>query len=1020
MCDTLKPGMEVQDIRDRSKRGTITDGPEMRGGREKVRIEWHMGASTWLPCHLVVPAASDTTVEGLLADRAFGGHEDFVRNYTHRKLLTPVDDTLYSLSASRTKVMPHQFKPLIKFLESMHRRFLIADEVGLGKTIEAGIVISELRARETLGGVLVLCPNHLRDKWRTELQRRFDEEFTVVAKRSDWLQRSAMFEREGTGHARLIVGHKTLASRRILEHAEQGVPSFDLLIIDEAHYGRNPATLLRRLLAELADAANQVLLLTATPLQTRVQNLLSLLRLLDEDAFRSADQFERRLEVNRQMVRAEIVLRRASASVEARREAAGSAIAELAGLGTWDRVFFGLAGEDGLDSVEQMLGAAQTTAEPFELVAAAADRLRELNLLSPYITRTRKVDVQETCERRVRIVRPDLTPEEVEFYRAASGWMRDVVERRYGRERVAFLTREPERRLASCFHGFWQTVSRHGLGPKVDPNPPPEHVRRAYEGLGVRDTKYDVLRETLGALGDQDPSAKAIVFASFRPTISYLSRRLAEDGFDHEVIHGQVPMDPVDAQKDERGRRVRRFTDDDQCRVLVSSNVGGEGLDLQRASVVVNYDLPWNPSVVEQRIGRVDRYGQQRPVIHVANLILPDTVEDLVFTRLIERLHLFREVVGDLAAVLGSIVRKLSTDFLTQEISPEEVERRLAAAEARGRNQLRHRMELLSRENEFIAYDQDFMDLLKALDAEGRTFRPAEIFQVCAGIITKHFKKSSLRRVADDEAASDDQICQLTADFHLREMLKRSAPRSTVVSRTLAQFREDSPVRVTFDGQTAERNPDVPLLTTRHPFVRALVRYAEGADPFHPVTALTVQDERADGRFESGLLTLFEASLIFGAEAPRRYLLPLIVLSSGEILEESESRRILRLALDRGRTMSAAGTPDGEVLRGLFRVCWRQAEEHLEGLSNRIREKEERRLRPRVAEVQARYRRRITSALERAATARRRGYLERGVRIDRYRRQLERDLDREVAKLQRLPEPEETITPVGAAWVRMA
>jgi hypothetical protein len=98
------------------------------------------------------------TLEGLLRSGSFGGHEDFVRNFTHRKLVHPVDDTLYTLHASRTRLLPHQFKPLLRFLDSMHRRYLIADEVGLGKTIEAGIILSELRARASLGGVMILCP----------------------------------------------------------------------------------------------------------------------------------------------------------------------------------------------------------------------------------------------------------------------------------------------------------------------------------------------------------------------------------------------------------------------------------------------------------------------------------------------------------------------------------------------------------------------------------------------------------------------------------------------------------------------------------------------------------------------------------------------------------------------------------------------------------------------------------------------------------------------------------------------
>ena len=653
---------------------------------------------------------------------------------------------MYSLSASRTQLLAHQFKPLVKFLESVHRRYLIADEVGLGKTIEAGIIISELRARQALGGVLVICPNHLRDKWRTELQVRFDEEFQVITSRREWLSRTRTWEKDGTEQARFIVGHKTIASRRLLEEAEEGVPSFDLIIVDEAHYARNTATVFRRLLGELADAASQLLLLTATPLQTHVDNLLSLLRLLDEAAFRNRALFEDRIEANRRLVRAEIFLRRAGPSAQDRIAAAAAAREELQHLGVLHRWTFGLDDGGRLTGVEDLLEEFVPGEGAFEAIASAADRLRDLNLLSPYITRTRKVDVQDTCQRRVRAVRPDLSPEERQFYDLAVQWLKDAVAQRYGRDRVAFLTREPERRLASCFHGFWRRMVRRGLGKDAELGYPPRHVQAAYDQIGDTDTKYEHVLDTLKRLWTEDPTAKVLLFASFRATIRYLRRRLEEDGIEHEWIHGGVPMDPVDPERDERGKRVRRFLFDPACRVLISSNVGGEGIDLQAASVVVNYDLPWNPSVIEQRIGRVDRFGQLRSVVQVLNVILPQTVEDLIFTRLIDRLHLFQETVGDIAAVLGPIVSTLSAEFLSQEHSPEEIEVRLNDAEFRGRNQLTNRRELLLRENEFIAFDQDFMDVIKGLDAEGRTFRPVEVFRVCEGIIQRHFKRSFLRR----------------------------------------------------------------------------------------------------------------------------------------------------------------------------------------------------------------------------------------------------------------------------------
>jgi hypothetical protein len=609
-----------------------------------------------------------------------------------------------------------------------------------------------------------------------------------------------------------------------------------------------------------------------------------------------------------------------------------------------------------------------------------------------------------------------MTAAEREFYEVTVDWLRELVRSQYGATRVGFLTREPERRLASSFHGFWDALIRNGLGPRIDSGPPPAHVRRAYEILGQTDTKYDVLKTTLDHLWQEDGCAKVLVFASFRPTIAYLSRRLRADGVNHQVIHGAVPMDPINEEKDERGRRVRNFLADDRCRVLLSTNIGGEGLDLQVASAVVNYDLPWNPSIVEQRIGRIDRFGQKRSVIHVRNVILPDTVEDLVFSRLLDRLQLFQDVVGDLAAIIGSIVRTLSTEFLSQTFSHEEAQRRLAEAEHRARNAIADGRKLLEREGEFIAYDQDFMDVIRDYDATGRTVRPRDIVQVCEGIIHRHFRPSFLRPHQQQVNEGADAIFELSLDFTLREMLRHRPVQSASMLRFLGRFLEDVPALVTFDGRVAEEHPEMTLLTSRHPFVRGLVNYSQDADPFHQVAAVGLDD---DGGVEAGpgLLTLFESTLKWGNQAPRRSLIPFMVSLDGTILSEDASRRVMRIALDSGRSISPGHAPPGSMLERMFMAAQARALEHVESLANRMRQNEERRRRPRIAEIRTRFDRRIAGASERAAHARRHDDPERAARIDRYRKRMEREKVRLIERLTRVAESEEIIMPVGAAWI---
>lgn len=1020
MVAEFKIGDSVQDTRKRKKKGRITDPPRMKGGRMMARVEWDDGSASWLPLRLLDHASQERSVSALLADRAFGGHDDFVRNYTHRKLLTPVDDTLYSLIASRTQLLPHQFKPLVRFLESVHRRFLIADEVGLGKTIEAGIIISELRARRNLGGVLVICPNHLRDKWHAELMTRFEEEFEVCAKRKAWMDLCDQYQDESTEGLRVIVGQKTLGARKLLAQAEQGVPTFDLIIVDEAHYARNTATLFRRILGELADAANQLLLLTATPLQTQVENLLSLLRLIDEPAFRNKELFGRRLQTNRTLVRAEGIIRKSSKDSASVAESATAAEEELGELDSGQISAFGLDRENRLVRVRGKLQVLQSMEEPtISDLSPIAEDLRNLNLLAPYITRTRKTEVQRTCERRVEAVRPELTADEQAFYSDTVRWIKERIRERHGEESVTFLSREPERRLASSFHGFWRHLVGRAQAEDTLLGEPPPHLFRAYQAIRRTDTKYAKLRSALRRLEDADPKAKVLVFASFRASIAYLSHRFSRDGIQHEWIHGGIHMDPTDEEKNERGRRIRRFLTDPETRVLISSNVGGEGLDLQAASVVVNYDLPWNPAVVEQRIGRVDRFGQERDAIQVLNIILPDTVEDLIFTRLMDRLHLFQETIGDLAQVLGPLVRQLSTDFLHQDLSPEEIQRRLDDSVWRGENNLKHRQELLKREGEFIAFDEEFSNHLKGLEDSGQTMRPDEIAGVCVGVVEQHFPASILREYEFEANGEPIRgVFELVLDYHLREELVKALRQSgsSVLRRFVAKFPEGKPRLVTFDGRVAEANPLLVLLTTRHPFVRALVRFNEDGDLFHPVSAVVLQGSAA-ANTTSGLLTLSEAELQFGVQL-RRYLLPVFVTQDGSKPVE-EGRKILRRTLDRGKASTGAEAPKSETLVKMLQEGSRAAEDHLDSLANRLLDIEQSRIRPRVAEAEARYDRRIANTRERLWEAKHQTEPdEKRIKgIEKYLRSLFREKKRKLEELSRTPELEQRIKPVGASWI---
>jgi hypothetical protein len=184
------------------------------------------------------------------------------------------------------------------------------------------------------------------------------------------------------------------------------------------------------------------------------------------------------------------------------------------------------------------------------------------------------------------------------------------------------------------------------------------------EALRTHDTKFNGLFQHLQKFWAEFPDDKVIIFSAFKPTLRYLSDRFESDGISHEVLHGSV--------KESREAILERFASDMSKRLLLSSEVGSEGVDLQFCWVVVNYDLPWNPMKVEQRIGRVDRLGQSKEKVSIVNLLYDETIDAKIYFRLFERLKLTENALGSFEAVLGDPIRDMERKLLDPELTDEQ------------------------------------------------------------------------------------------------------------------------------------------------------------------------------------------------------------------------------------------------------------------------------------------------------------------------------------------------------------
>ncbi|MRS03009.1 hypothetical protein EG832_07270, partial [bacterium] len=244
------------------------------------------------------------------------------------------------------------------------------------------------------------------------------------------------------------------------------------------------------------------------------------------------------------------------------------------------------------------------------------------------------------------------------------------------------------------------------------------------------DSKYDKLRNMLL---DVVPDEKAVIFAYYRPTLAYLKRRLSDDGISVTVIHGGI-------HNEQRWVEIERFKDVRGPRILLSSEVGSEGIDLQFCRVLVNYDLPWNPMRVEQRIGRIDRVGQQAKRLSIVNFKVKDTVEERLYDRLHSKLARFANSLGDLESVIGKEVQQLTLELLSKDLTPEQEVILMEQAERVIEDRLLQ-MQALEESGDALIALSDYVQRKVEEDKEkGRYLQPDEMEEYLADFFEREFR----------------------------------------------------------------------------------------------------------------------------------------------------------------------------------------------------------------------------------------------------------------------------------------
>jgi SNF2 family DNA or RNA helicase len=497
-----------------------------------------------------------------------------LRREAERIALVPGFDRLISLDANAIKELPHQIDVAQRVLRQMGGRAILADEVGLGKTIEASIIYKELAMRGLARRALILTPASLVGQWQGELEEKFFEHFDAPTDADDW-----------DGVTKAIVSHDRARSRR---HAEEILRHhWDLVIVDEAHKIKSHRGATYQFIEKIER--DFILLLTATPLQNDLRELYNLVTLLRPGQ-----------------------------------------------LGTWEEF-----------RAEHLVSGDHRQPRDPEALRA---------LTHEVMIRTRRSSVVDDLNlppRRPRQPEVKLTTAERDLYDRTTQFLRRLYKEGFVPKAAAEEGEKPARQgvvqLAVIHLRQRLCSSSKALAESLEHLAESERIRPEYRTIArqlaqrAQKIKTHAKLNVLTAVLKETPD-RVVVFSDHRPTIDLIAQRVEALGR-KAIVYWGAHSTP------ERDKRIRAFHADERS-VLIATRAGSEGRNLQFCNVLVNYDLPWNPMVVEQRIGRLHRIGQTREV-HIINLAAAGTIESYILQLLDRKIKLFELVVGELDLILG-------------------------------------------------------------------------------------------------------------------------------------------------------------------------------------------------------------------------------------------------------------------------------------------------------------------------------------------------------------------------------
>jgi superfamily II DNA or RNA helicase len=654
---------------------------------------------------------------------------------------------------------PYQFRPLLKYIENSRNRILIADETGLGKTIEAAyIIINEIYQSQSKR-ILIVCPASLREKWKHELWNRFGLPFDIVSSYE-------LFSRIMNDDFEFYyIVSQDSGRKKELSDILNCLPEnmIDLLIIDEIHnlIGRSGETIRRTFGQNLSLISKGVVGLSATPIQIDLMDFNRIFDIVDPEMI-SQSNFNSFMETNNLLIKFSTLLEKKSLTLDDKKT-----LVYYLNRYEESMLDFGIKITLIMDYIKNKLNVDEISLlEKHNLTK----KLYDTSPITKYYTRTKRIDVGEYIKRIIinKTIQLDdtiesyyqgdklVTASEIEVYREID----DIL--------TSSFNYVHRRQLSSSLPAIVDLMRSGIRGMNVWVRGENEHVdikltdferKRCLEAANKydilsSDSKWDELIKIIDELRESKKVNKILVFTQWIPTINYFKSKRNDFDFPTYAVSGIE-------NTYQRQAIIKSFKDEKDFSILFSSDVMSEGLDLQFANCVINYDLPYNPSKLEQRIGRVDRVGQKSELIYVVNLMIAESDDEIIFNRLYDRINIFENYIGSLPDVIEEKqnIRTIDDHQVTHIIEQKEISKKL----------MQNNIPILREDY----YDDKIDDMKNSYSQSIYDIRLLVIQQLLSIVLGKRHQSISERHVIY-EGIGDNEINVLSniVDLKYKNMIK--------------------------------------------------------------------------------------------------------------------------------------------------------------------------------------------------------------------------------------------------------